>query len=389
MESYTSKLGLIGIGNCGNQITSLASKKYPEIFDCIYINTSDSDLNQVTGSGYKLKIGLDEVEGTGKNRNRAKAYLKSDIKRFMKDDKFTSIFNNEYVFIITSTAGGTGSGSSPVFLKSLESQFPEVKFVLVAVLPQLQASRGEQENTLEFLNEFYRNLAENSTYMIYDNETTSNLSSIKSLSAVNEEIVEDLKIISGCDCYPSQYDTIDRGDMETIVSTSGRLLVNRITKTISRKSLEDVSMDDLIIKSIKNSKAAETNRDKKIVHMGVISNLTNECYDLYDSSLPKLSEFMGIPINKRYNHHSVNEVDELANFVYVIMSGLSPITDRIDKIKNRLDELDELSDDNDDCLDDVIEMTTRQTKNIHRRGDKRKSGINDTSISIEDLFKNF
>ena len=44
------KVAIIGVGNCGGQIAYLAEKKYPELFDTVYINTSLSDLSMVSNS---------------------------------------------------------------------------------------------------------------------------------------------------------------------------------------------------------------------------------------------------------------------------------------------------------------------------------------------------
>ena len=50
------KVVIIGLGNCGSQVANLAEEKYPELFDCIYINTSDADLAMVkTERKMKLK----------------------------------------------------------------------------------------------------------------------------------------------------------------------------------------------------------------------------------------------------------------------------------------------------------------------------------------------
>ena len=67
-------IAIIGVGNCGSQIANLAHEKYDEIFDTVYINTSDSDLSMVTDkNGLKFKIGGNgEVEGSGKNRTKMK-----------------------------------------------------------------------------------------------------------------------------------------------------------------------------------------------------------------------------------------------------------------------------------------------------------------------------
>lgn len=333
------KIAIIGIGNCGNQIANLAEKKYGDLFDAVYINSSESDLSMVGDSKLKFKIGSGDMEGSGKNREITKKYLKEDISDILANKDFQDVINSKkYVFVISSAAGGTGSGAAPVMLNILKEVFVDVHFILVSVLPQLQASWMEQGNARQYCDELYRNLSDNTTYMIYDNETTSDLSSTQSLVAVNEAVVEDIRILSGVDNYPTPYESIDEADMESIITTPGRLVVTRVKKGLTEKILEDTVIDDIIIKSIKNSCHAETNRDKRVVRWGIITYFTEEVNKLYGSNLEKLHEFIGTPV-ERFNHNAVNENNENMNFLYLIMSGLSPINDRIAKIDKRVEEL--------------------------------------------------
>lgn len=384
MELY-SKVGIIGVGNCGGQIAYLAQRKYPDLFDCIYINTSDADLSMVGNSEFRFKIGSNELEGSGKNRKKMKRYFKQDITEILTNKDFQRIINEKkYVFVAASMAGGTGSGAAPVFVDVLKEMFPDVNFVLVAVLPQIQSSRGETENALEFLKEVYTNLASNTTYMLYDNETTADLSSTKSLTEVNEAIVEDLRIISGVDNHPTPYESIDAADMEGIISTPGRLIVLRINKGITEKSMEDTTADDLIIKALKTSKHAETNRDKNVVRYGVITYFTEEVNDLYKSDLQKVQDFIGVPQAERFNHNAINTNDESMNFLYFIASGLSPIIDRITKMNDRLEKLRAAVESNKQ-LEDAATLAVSKMVGIQRQDERKQK----SEVKINDIFSKF
>ena len=380
-----SKIGIIGIGNCGSQVAYLAERKYPEVFDCVYINTSEADLSMAGNSELKFKIGEGELEGSGKNRKKMKRYFKQDIADILRNTNFQEIINEKkYVFVVASTAGGTGSGAAPVFVDVLKEMFPDVNFVLVAVLPKIESSRGETENALEFLKEVYTNLADNTTYMLYDNETTADLSSTKSLTEVNEAIVEDIRIISGIDNSPTPYESIDAADMESIISTSGRLMVLRITKGITEKSMEDISADDLIIKALKSSKHAETNRDKNVIRYGVITYFTEEVNNLYNSNLQKVQDFIGVPKAERFNHNAINTNEENMNFMYFIASGLSPIIDRITKMNDRLEKLKTALSSN-KHLEDAASLAVSKMVGVDRRDEKKQK----SEVKINDIFSKF
>lgn len=337
----SKKVVLLGCGNAGGQVSALAERKYPDLFDAIYINSSESDLSMIPNeSSLKFKIGeKDEIEGSGKNRSRMKEYLKNDINKILGDEELQKcIATKKYCFIIASAAGGTGSGAAPVLIALLKQLFPDTNFVLVGILPQMNASLMEQGNAIEFLNELYDVLGDDLTYMIYDNETASDLPPTTALSKINEEIVEDLRILTGIDCYSTPYESMDEADMESVITTPGRLLVTRITSGLSEKSMEENNLDDLIIKGIKKSAHAETDRNKRVLRWGIITYFTDEVNKLYQPTLEKLIDFLGTPI-ERFNHNAINDKTDKLNFLYLIASGLSPINDRVEKITNRIDEL--------------------------------------------------
>lgn len=335
-------IAIIGVGNCGSQVANLAEKKYPHLFDSVYINSSESDLSMIDNNdAIKFKIGSrEDIEGSGKNRSKMKEYLMNDINKIIVNEDFQDIIaTKKYCFIITSAAGGTGSGASPVLTEVMRQIFPDVNFILVGVLPQLTASLMEQANALEFLTELYDVLGSDTTYMIYDNESMSGLPTTKVLEAVNESIVEDLRVLTMIDNYPTPYESIDEADLESIITTPGRLLVTRVTSGLTEKAMEDTNLDDIIIKTIKRSTHAETDRNKKVLRWGVITYFTEAVNALYNSELEGLANFLGTPI-ERFNHNAINDKLETLNFLYLVASGLSPINDRVKKITDRIDELE-------------------------------------------------
>lgn len=333
---------LIGIGNCGSQVANLAERKYPTLFDCVYINTSESDLAMVNTQDQELKFKIgakDEVEGSGKNREKMKEFLKADIKTILGNPKFQqTIAEKKYCFIIASAAGGTGSGAAPVLIEIMRQMFPDTNFILVGVIPKESSSLMELGNALEYLQELYDVIGDSLTYMLYDNESTADMPPTKGLEIVNENIVEDIRVLTGVDNFPTPYESIDEADMEAIITTPGRLIVTRVNKRLTEKSMEDSNLDDIIIKSIKNSCHVETDRNKRVVRWGIITYFTDPVNKLYSSDLERVREFIGTPV-ERFNHNAINNGKEDMNFLYMIASGLSPVNDRVQKITDRIDEL--------------------------------------------------
>lgn len=383
------KIALIGCGNCGSQICDLAERKYPELFDCVYINSSESDLAMIANQdALKFKIGnKDEVEGSGKNRLKMKQYLKDDCAKIFNDENLRSIISSKkYVFICTSAAGGTGSGAAPILMDLLSKLFPDTNFILVGVLPQLNASLMEQGNALEFLNEMYDGL-EDITYMLYDNECTANLPATKALEEVNRQIVEDIRVLSGIDNYPTPYESIDEADLESIITTPGRLLVTRITNGLTEKAMEDNNLDEIIIKAIKRSAQVETDRNKRVVRWGVITYFTDEVNSLYIPTMEGLVNFLGTPV-ERFNHNAINNSTEDLNFLYLIASGLSPINDRVKKITEKIAKLKEaLASDKTNQYILSGEGASYSTLEERRKADKQSKQVD--TIDAEAIFNKF
>lgn len=343
MEAIENKkVVIIGVGNCGSQVANLAEQKYPELFDAMYINTSEADLSMVKGQeDLKFKIGDKKtIEGSGKNRAKMKEFLMADVERIFSNTNLQkSIATKKYAFIITSAAGGTGSGAGPVLMEIMRQMFPDTNFVLVGVLPQIGASLMEQGNTLEFLTELYDVLGDQTTYMVYDNESTADMPPTRALEIVNENIVEDIRVLTGIDNYPTPYESIDEADMESIITTPGRLIVVRLKKDLTEKSMEDNNLSDMIVKAIKQSCHTETDRNKKVVRWGIITYFSDRVNSLYDPNLTGLQDFIGVPI-ERFNHNAINESGkEALNFMYLVASGLSPINDRVKRVTDRIEEL--------------------------------------------------
>lgn len=369
-----NRICILGIGNCGSQIASLAEQSYPELFTSVYINSSSADLAMVkSDTSLKFKIGTEnKVEGSGKDRSRMKELLEDEIVSILNNAELRQILTEvNYCFLCSSTAGGTGSGSSPVMMDLLRSVFPQCQFIMVAVLPRYDASMMELGNTLEFLDELYNRLNEEDrrvTYMMYDNETVSGMSPTLGLEFVNRNIVEDIRVLTGIDCYPSPYETIDDGDMKKIITTPGRLIVSRIpsepkeASILSEKNMEDCDLGDVFVRQIKRSTHCEIDRDKRTMRRGVITYFDERVNQLYSGDLSKLDDFLGTPVES-FAHNAINPGSEKENFMYVIASGLSPIADRTERVKGRLQELREaLKPENKFSLgaDDLVPSSMRQ-----------------------------
>ena len=347
------KVGVIGIGNTGNQVATLAMNELK--IPVLAINSSEKDLETVPDSVPKKLIsgakGLSQ--GAGKNRSLAKSYLKDSIMKVLSSDDINSFLNdNDIIFIISSTGGGTGSGTAPLLASIIKSAYLDTKVILIGVLPVNNEALSAHVNTLEYLTELY-SVLENQTYMLYDNDKYAKLPSYLMMEKVNREIVEDINVIRCTYNLTTRFDSIDEQDMMRLVSFPGRIVVSRLEK-IQEKDIDGKSIEDMLIDNLKTNSHTELQRDRKVIASGIITNLSQTLTESFDNHIPKVREFVGDPVHD-FNHIFINEDRKLPNNVFLILSGLTRVNDKINKITDRIAEIEDSQkvNDDDDALSEI------------------------------------
>lgn len=380
-------VSIIGMGNTGNQVASLANEELK--IPAMAINSSEKDLESVSESIPKKLISSKEgkSQGAGKNRKLAKEYLKDSVMSLLSDeDTQNFIGNSDVLFIVSSTGGGTGSGTALVMSKIVSQMFAgTTKVITIGVLPVMSEALSAHVNTLEYLNELYSAL-DNSTYMLYDNDRYSNLPSYKMMEKVNHEIVKDIDVLRCTYNYSTPYDSIDEQDMKRLISFPGRLAVARL-EDIKERDLDEQTIEDLLIKKIKTFPHVEMQRDQKITATGVIANLSDVVFDEFDNHIPNVIEFIGSP-DHDFNHISRNEDRKMPNNVFLIMSGLSAVNDRILKLTDRIDEIEEKQ----KIREEEAAIDASEIKGLSNQissKDGEKESETKSSVDLESIFDEF
>ena len=338
-------VGIIGVGNTGNQIAELAHDQLK--IDTIAINSSEKDLETINGQIPKILISDKSQlsKGAGKDRGLAKKYLKDSVMSLLKEKSILAMASEkDVIFVISSTGGGTGSGTAPLLANILTETAPDTKIILVGVLPVNNEALSAQVNTLEYLNELYKVL-DKPTYMLYDNDKLSNLPSYKIMETVNAEIVQDINVLKCTYNFTTKYDSID----------------DRVRRNCH----------------------VESQRDKKVMATGVITNLSRNLTEEFDNNVPKVRDFSGVPVHA-FNHIYVNEDRKQPNKVFYIMAGLSPVNDKINLISDRIAEIEEAQKtlEDDDALEDIqLDSLSDQIKD--------KEEEKDSEANISDIFSKF
>lgn len=377
------EVGIIGLGNTGNQVAALAKEKLG--IPVVAINSSEKDLETVPNNIPKKLISDKDglSAGAGKDRTLAKSYLKDSITNLLKDQEMIDMISPlDVVFVVSSTGGGTGSGTAPLLANILEATFADTKVIMIGVLPVNNEALSAHVNTLEYLNELYK-VMDNQTYMLYDNDKCAGMPSYKLLEKVNNEIVKDIDVLRCTYNFTTKLDSIDDRDAKRLISFPGRIVVSRV-EDFKEKDTDNMSIEDMLIDNIKKNCHVDAQRDKKIMASGIITNLSQALTEEFDNNIPKVRDFTGDPIHA-FNHIYVNDDRKMPNNVYLIMSGLTPVNDKINLISDRIEEIEarQKTLEADDALS-AVELNALSSK----ISDKTKTS-DATTVDLKDIFSKF
>lgn len=383
-------VGIIGCGNAGNQVCALSTKKYPDI-PVFAFNCSENDMNTLPAS-VQNRILIGDGKGAGKNREEAKNFLQNAIMEVVADDQFKAFLGGlDIVFVVSSTGGGTGSGMSVLFtniISMISQKYEKPVFpISVGILPTLNEALATQANTLQYLTELYE-LSDSPTYMMYDNEKFSKMSTVETLTKVNEKIVEDINVLR---CYynaPTTFNSIDERDAMTLVTTPGRIVVGSLMDVKEKDCDDDETLEDKLLTELKKNAHCEMQFDSIVNRTGLIANLSESMLSRFDTHVPKVQKLIGAPIEE-FEHVSINSERKLPNNVFYIATGLTPVNDRITKIKDRIDEINEAQKKKQDEMElDESLLSGIQEKRVYRRPAGSANGQPE-QIDISGLFDKF
>jgi hypothetical protein len=217
-DDYMSFNLIIGMGNTGCQIVKAAAES-TLLTECKYYMidsvTSQTDTNTIS----KIKtipIVSDDKNGSGRSRERGAAMFEFHD----KNDSFKELYADAKcakspVIVITSSSGGTGSGSTPHLCKRLIDM--DIQVIPVIICPAMKDPDAFHLNTTDLMVEL--KTAEIETYCVFRNEYGK-----ADYTEINNEVVTMLEIILGKRYDATDKDSIDDSDLDVILSTPGRFI---------------------------------------------------------------------------------------------------------------------------------------------------------------------
>ena len=268
-------VGILGIGNCGGQIAALgkSTKNIPGMV----INSSERDIDAVKSIGSIDAFILGDGRGAGLNRTIGKNYVKRNFKSLLENEAYKKFIDDiDYILVVNSTGGGTGSSFGPILTdvlnKYYRSKGVEKNFINVGILPAINNSIGHQRNTLEYLKEM---VDLGLSYMLFDNNTLGDATNDIIFEKINSEVVDAITILRGDYSRMSAVEMLDEMDMHRLIMTPGMIFINNLHGIYTEKMKGDATIEDLLIDNIgKNNFMVAPDRDKVIQKAAYICNIS-------------------------------------------------------------------------------------------------------------------
>jgi cell division GTPase FtsZ len=376
------KIGVIGLGNAGNQIARLSDQAG---IRSAAINTSQQDLDNLKGGNCPIfKIGHDG--GCGKNRNLAIEIIKENYTCLFKE--LDSMFDDmDIVYFCGASGGGTASGAMPILTHLFKTKYPEMNFGNIVILPSMYESVITHTNTINCIRDL-RNYKV--PFMMYDNSRCAEKNPVNLYNSINTQIISDLKILRGdATKITTPYGMIDDQDLYKLINTSGLMKISTISE-LKENDLDNISIDEMIVKSLKETLSVDIDRDKVIQRMGVILHLPKILLGKIDRSYTALKNYVGTPIEV-FEH--IAESSDNTGFISVILTGLSYPENKIIQISKHINDMQSVitvkKEEKFDAIAHSVDWTDKVISSDVRRRNETKNKTVASNDQLSDIWKHY
>lgn len=330
-EDAKLKVSIIGAGNAGNQIIE---KAYVHDYDVFAINSSIKDLSDmvIRETVPSFIIGH-EARGAGKNRSHAKTLFRENGKTLFKTDAFIDMIDDsDIIFVVASTAGGTGSGIAPELIHILKQMYPNKIVIFYGITPKLSDSIISQSNTIQCLDEIH---GLNIPYMLADLSYYEDTPNDIAYNEIGKHMVDNMNAIRGDFLHHSDSGMIDENDMRVLIGEPGYLSIYSLNK-VTQSQVDQKSIQSHLIERIKQSPAVSLQRDGMLKQMGVIINCPEEMKEASKTgNYNELTSYIGMPLSIFENYAITSGTS--GQFI-IILSGMNLPYTRIMQAKQKIDD---------------------------------------------------
>lgn len=301
---------IIGLGNTGSVIVREVAKKNLNdvMLFAIDSQTRHVSLDDVASIKY-IPIIADDNDGSGRDRERGRDMFLWNSNNGKLDEMYEICKETDTIFVVTSAAGGTGSGSCPALCKQLRTRNEYCNIIPIIICPNMDDPDAYHLNTTDLMVELGE--VGIKTYMIFRNPNSSDY------RKVNAEIVEAIDILLGNKYETTDNDSIDASDLNNILMVDGRLFAI----SVSGDSVDEVSRK--LAKEIVSSYQPiwdPSDRGYGVAAFSMKSiNAGEDSKVVFDDILPKIEH-----CSDRYKNIVIDDNNGKID-VSLIVAGLQPV----------------------------------------------------------------
>lgn len=367
---------IYGLGAAGNKaVISLVDKGLIDKGDVVIIN---STLKDVPPEYRDQAISIsDNIRGCGKERKVAKDMTLDALKSGkLKLDGIDPIYDK--AIIVTSTEGGTGSGSSVIIAKYLR-EVVNINVEIYAFIGFGDDGRGLQ-NTIEFFQdmegEYTIQSIQNSAFM-----KAANQNARKAEQLANDELAKRITVSLGKLLVDSTQN-IDETDLFKVDNTSGYKMIefHQIDEKI--KSFDQFNE---ILKKIMDSTSSVEPNDPGVQRLAIMCNLDAGSQQFIDYSFASIKDRLGNPY-ELFTH--IEDTDAFPRFIAFIASGMKMPIDAIKEIYEEYKRQSAMVNKNKDNFFDAVRQLQGNAEDDMFNMERRSVAV-DNSRAKADFFAGF
>lgn len=359
----TRRFMLIGAGDGGCNIAEAIHNAIPDTYFIAY-NTSAVRMDDRHANVTVVPFGED---GSGKARTYSQDIFRKgsykELLRVIGEVQASPNFVCDYIWVISTTDGGTGGGVSPMMAKFLKDNL-DVPVLIMGIYPDINEDATAQFNAMQWQTEVEK---KELAYMVLDN--SCGLPRLQYQTKVNEQAVEIMRILSGQPFGETNLSQIDNKDVNTLLAHfTGRITVHA---DISKPAV-GVSIGEHLVRSFEgwNEPAPANARG-----YGLFIKAPESVLKTADTSLAEIRRIAGdVPI--QYTHLEVSDDITIA----LICAGCTEPVDRIAQMRERYDDIEKSLKARASATDDLVLGMTNPLGDSTATGSKGlKSGEMDLS----------
>ena len=326
---------VFGVGAAGNKaaIKLIESKILPRQ-NVFLLNTTSKDVPQKYQDEFFIEFG--DVKGCGKERELAKTMMIESLNSEQIPIESMLDGDEKFFVIVTSTEGGTGSGSSIVLGEYLQ-ELTGAPVHLISFLGFQDDIKG-LGNSVDWFNELNPNFIVQTISNKKCLDLTDN-NRKKAEQRANEIFCKRIEILTGKYINPSETN-IDDTDLLKMNSIPGYMSVEY---TNLEKIKDQDQFNTIIRNTLENSVSLETEPSAKII--SVITTASEKTIANIDNSYKVIKDKYGFPIELFQHQQDATDIEDN---IAIVASGMKLPIDEIksiySKFKTSMEKIDNSED---------------------------------------------